>query len=219
MVDISALTQRLYEDESLTADLDDAEAQKLLTWAEAQIEPITRYYPEDTSAEEIFDTLREFVKRVSRVVGRRADLTPEEITAMLGKIATSAQTLNAGTIPLQAQASAENIQAAPPATAIDMLTSWVSLHAPKPSSDAMPNFTPQSAPIEAETPSQVDTVEPETPPQFAPVEQENIPLLDTRPTPPMLAPPEETPLLSGGDDSEDEPDLSSHEAPTKPHRY
>ncbi len=133
MVDIESVMARLYEDESLTTDLNDEEAQQLLQWAEAQLRQMVQTQTDEAAFDEIFGVLRQFIKRVNRVVGQRATLTPEEISEQLHKLAESARTLNAGAIPAQAlNASAQSLASAPTSSAmIDLLTSWVASHAPQ----------------------------------------------------------------------------------------
>ena len=110
MVDIESVMARLYEDEGLTTDLDDSEAQQLLKWAEAQVTQMAQTQTDDAVFDEIFGVLRQFVKRVNRVVGQRAELAPEELTEQLSKLADNARALNAGEMPAQAlDASAQSL--------------------------------------------------------------------------------------------------------------
>lgn len=61
--------ERLYESPSLRDDLNDAEAQTLLTWGEGQVERLARDYPDDFEQQARF--LRQVIKNINRFVGQR----------------------------------------------------------------------------------------------------------------------------------------------------
>ncbi len=62
--------ERLYESPSLRDDLNDEEAQVLLSWAEAQVERLAQHYSgEDFAQQARF--LRQITKNINRFVGQR----------------------------------------------------------------------------------------------------------------------------------------------------
>ncbi|MEO1164726.1 MAG: hypothetical protein AAFV98_13130 [Chloroflexota bacterium] len=61
--------ERLYESSSLTDDLNDAEAQVLLKWGEAQVERLAESYAEEFEQKARF--LRQLMKNINRFVGQR----------------------------------------------------------------------------------------------------------------------------------------------------
>lgn len=189
MVDIESVMARLYEDEGLTTDLDDSEAQQLLKWAEAQVTQMAQTQTDDAVFDEIFGVLRQFVKRVNRVVGQRAELAPEELTEQLSKLADNARALNAGEMPAQAlDASAQSLESATPSALIDILTSWVAPRAPQSDSPTSLLHSPALPPTLTAPPP--------------------APSLDAPPRYPMIAPPEPYDVLDEGtpdDDSTDTP--------------
>jgi len=177
MVDIESVMARLHEDEALTTDLNDAEAQQLLQWAEAQLKQMVQAQTDEAAFDEIFGVLRQFVKQVNRVVGQRAALSAEEVSEQLTKLAESARTLNAGEIPAQAlNASAQSLESVPnPSALIDLLTSWVAPRASQ--AHSQPASLLESPPVP--------------------------PALNAPPSHPMIASPESQDLLDSGASTDD----------------
>ncbi len=198
MVDIESVMARLYEDEGLTTDLDDSEAQQLLKWAEAQVAQMAETQTDEAVFDEIFGVLRQFVKRVNRVVGQRAELAPEELSEQLSKLAENARALNAGELPAQAlSASAQSLESTTPSALIDILTSWVAPRAPQSDNPTSLLHSPALPPT-VDAPATIPSLD--APPSF--------PSLDAPPFSPMIAPPESHDLLGDGvpdDDSTDRP--------------
>lgn len=92
-MDLETATSRLYEDASLTEDLIDEEAVKLLQWAETQLPDLVAKYPDETEFDEAFKALRTMVKGMNRFVGQRASMDDTEKQERLGKISAAAVAL------------------------------------------------------------------------------------------------------------------------------
>jgi len=66
---IASEQERLYESSSLRDDLNDAEAQVLLQWGQAQVERMAADYPDEFEQKCRF--LRQLIKNINRFVGQR----------------------------------------------------------------------------------------------------------------------------------------------------
>lgn len=69
-MELESAVERLYTDESLSADVDDATAQPLLKWAEAQLPAIIEKFG-DEGFEDAFITFKKLIKSVGRLIGER----------------------------------------------------------------------------------------------------------------------------------------------------
>lgn len=113
-MDLETATSRLYEDASLTEDLIDEEAKKLLQWAETQLPDLIVKYTDETAFDEAFKALKTMVKGMNRFVGQRASMDDTEKQERLGKIAATAVTLGfnptiaAGSAQVARQEQAQN---------------------------------------------------------------------------------------------------------------
>lgn len=94
-IDLENASIQLYEDISLTDELDDSEAQTLLKWGEQQLSKLAT---DEAQFEQNFKALRQMLKRINRMVGRRADLDDDDVKKSLGKFVESAQQLGYSTI-------------------------------------------------------------------------------------------------------------------------
>lgn len=86
MTDQATEIERLYEDESLTDELDDDSAQPLLAWAEGKIGTLE----EDDTLETRAKAIRQLIKRVNRLVGKRSYEADETIEALLQELVSFA---------------------------------------------------------------------------------------------------------------------------------
>jgi hypothetical protein len=128
MMDIETVTSRLYEDASLTEDLIDEEAKKLLQWAETQLPDLIAKYPDETAFDEAFKALRTMVKGMNRFVGQRASMDETEKQDRLGKIASAAVTL--GFNPTAAVGSAQVARHEQEQSNMDVLEDLLRLFSP-----------------------------------------------------------------------------------------
>lgn len=161
MVDLETATIQLYEDASLTEDLQDEEAKLLLKWGETQLKPLVEKYAADEATfEELFKNMRRFIKAVNRFVGRRQDAAPDEQQEMMAKVVEAAQGINPDFRThsvnsfTQAQSAQSNTQT------IESLLAWVSPETASPpapsTSSAMPP-APVSDTPDALLPSNTET--------------------------------------------------------------
>lgn len=140
MVDLKTAISYLYEDESLTGELDDAEAQTLLKWAEGRVGSLVDQFPDDEAYDSAFTPLRAMLKRVNKVVGQRNDMAPDEMVEMLGKIAETARSMGGQVDDAQVQSAAAGLAALPAADALQQLLTWASPAVPaeQPITDVQP---------------------------------------------------------------------------------
>jgi hypothetical protein len=82
-------TIALYESADLRGELIDEDAERLLQWASDEIVRIDAHAADDSAFEDEIAALHRVVKGVNRVIGKRADLTADEMSAALDKIADS----------------------------------------------------------------------------------------------------------------------------------
>lgn len=127
MVDLEAAVMHLYEDESLTAELNDPEATALLKWAEAQVERLVAQYPSEDEYDAHFTPLRAFIKRVNKVVGQRADMDGEEMLTMLTRMAETARAVGGQIDDAGIQAAAALLPSLDATAALNALLAWMAL--------------------------------------------------------------------------------------------
>ncbi|MFZ6026888.1 MAG: hypothetical protein ACOYYS_04155 [Chloroflexota bacterium] len=78
--------ERLLENENLTADLEDPEADWLLQWGVSQIPIVTDGVTDEAFAGEKISALATFIRRTGRTVVRRNRRTPEELADALREL-------------------------------------------------------------------------------------------------------------------------------------
>ncbi len=93
MVELETVVTQLYEDESLTDELVDADAAVLLKWGEAQLPQLIAQAPTETAFEESFGSLRRYIRQVNRFVGKRDAAAPQDLQEMLARLAEAALAL------------------------------------------------------------------------------------------------------------------------------
>ena len=118
--------EEILNDESLTDELNDDEADALIRWGLAQLEAVAAQLGlsaapapvEATNPGNLDDrayTVRQIMRSVNRLAARRADLTPDELSARLSRLAALGAQLKGGLPPqdMQPVASAPSPEAAP----------------------------------------------------------------------------------------------------------
>jgi hypothetical protein len=100
------LAEQILNDESLTEELDDDDANTLIDWGLAQVEAIAQRpaqvsFAVDANAPELAPEdqakhVRKLMKRVSRLVAQRAHLAHDELQARLAELAKSAEAEGTG---------------------------------------------------------------------------------------------------------------------------
>lgn len=89
-MELESAIERLYSDESLTSDVDDATAKPLLKWAEAQLPVIIAGHPDDSSFDAAFITFKKLIKSVARYIDGNATMDDVERAERTEKIQTFA---------------------------------------------------------------------------------------------------------------------------------
>lgn len=84
---VEAATIALYESADLRDNLVDDDADNLLKWAESEIARLDASSPDDEAFAAGVEALQRVIKGMNRFVGKWAQLTPDERTAALDKIA------------------------------------------------------------------------------------------------------------------------------------
>lgn len=91
-MELQSAVERLYTDESLAADVDDATAKPLLKWAEGLLPGVIAKYG-DAGFDDGFVTLKKLVKSVARLIDMRGEMDEGERNERLEKIQAFAQEL------------------------------------------------------------------------------------------------------------------------------
>lgn len=120
MVDVETAVTRLYEDESLTEDLYDPEASQLLRWAEGLVTQWAQQYARDDDFEARFKPLRAYIRRVSLLVGKRAELSDEKRQEVCTKLIENAQEMGVMVAQSQAQSLTDELEALEDSDAVQM---------------------------------------------------------------------------------------------------
>lgn len=201
MADAEGAVMRLYEDASLRGELRDTEAEKLLKWAETQTITLAQNTPDDTLFEQHFETLRQLIQEVNRVVGKRTMLSAEELQTRLNALMAQGQTLGAQAVGDQVQSLVEALPSLDDASALDRLTSVLA---------PAEGLSASSAPVEASFSAQAVPTEPA--PSQEPTPAEGNP--DETPLTLIGAPETPVGLLASGDETPVEAEPSAP-APAK----
>jgi hypothetical protein len=121
---------RLLENENLTADLEDAEADWLIQWGIAQIDIVTEGLTEETAADEKISALMSLMRRISRTVARKDRRTPAELAEGLCELETMYAQAFGQTqphSPADGEQAAARLQAISALEAIQFLVEWLAL--------------------------------------------------------------------------------------------
>ena len=86
-IDRQILIERLLENENLTGDLEDTEAEWLLKWGIRQVEPLIRACDGPETAGERVNELMAVMHKVNRIVADRIAYTPEQLADDLAMLA------------------------------------------------------------------------------------------------------------------------------------
>lgn len=141
-ISLEEAVTRLYENESLTDELDDQPAALLLQWAESQVSQLVTQYRDDDAFEEAFKALRLLVRSMTRYVARRADTPSDEQAAYVQKrIIERAQSMGFTTQAAELHSTGAWVQAQSTADPLDAVQAVIKLvegggsgsddHAPK----------------------------------------------------------------------------------------
>lgn len=118
--------QAIYEDPGLRDELQDAEAEKLLKWAEAELTRLDASGADDAAFDEKVSELRRLLKGMNRLVGRRDQIGAQASDDSLDKLAAHANALGYGLTPDQLAAFAREGAALDGISAVERLTALVS---------------------------------------------------------------------------------------------
>jgi hypothetical protein len=99
--------QMLYSDAGIREDLIDEEADVLLKWAEGEIRALAIHPQKQEPFPDAFGKLRKMVTQMSRYVGRRGNMSPQEQLDALGEIAALGKSLGYPVERPAAQAQAD----------------------------------------------------------------------------------------------------------------
>ncbi|HEX2620793.1 MAG TPA: hypothetical protein VHL11_11615 [Phototrophicaceae bacterium] len=153
-MDLESATTMLYEDESLTGELVDEEAQALMKWAESQLPALLAKHTDEAAFDQAFQELRSMVKGMNRLVGRRQELDDTEKQERLAKLTETSTSLGfrdvkdaatAFTAQSAAQVAAQQTAALSNLEALHDLIQWVAPTAPAALTTTAQNATSQTA--------------------------------------------------------------------------
>jgi hypothetical protein len=126
------VAEQLLEDSSLTGDLDDSEARRLIEWAlpiSKQLVEQTFNMTEAQAEAHLYPTLknlRRVMRRINKLVGSLASSTPDERVTLLEKIFEAAGEIPIleFTPPTVLESEAENLQGLAPNEALSKLIGY-----------------------------------------------------------------------------------------------
>lgn len=130
---IRQAAEQLLEDSSLTGDLDDAEASRLLEWGLDIARKLCQQTVDmdDAQAEAYLapalKNLRRAIRRINKLVGSSADNTPQEIAEKLGRILESASEVPALIVrpPEDIEDTARSAQSLPTGDALGKILTYL----------------------------------------------------------------------------------------------
>lgn len=118
------ILQRLYEDTGWREDLNDTEANQLLSWAESKLNQFDAQTATESDFEAKVENIQRVLRKINKFVGTRDSLTAEEQQSTLDEIATLSDVVGIQTSDLTPQTF--SAQAAPQnTTLLRSLTEWL----------------------------------------------------------------------------------------------
>ena len=84
-INMETIVTQLYEDISLTDELTDETAKRLLIWGRRQLETLAATTSDQETFDDKFKQLRRVIKSINRFTARRQEMTYEEQAEYLGK--------------------------------------------------------------------------------------------------------------------------------------
>ena len=148
--------QAIYEDPGLRDELQDAEAEKLLQWAETELTRLDTTGADDAAFDEKVSELRRLLKGMNRLVGRRDQIGAQASDDALDKLAAHANALGYALTPDQLAAFAAEGAALDGISAVERLTALVSQTETPAHSHTEPPIAAQVADTPAEAPAEVE---------------------------------------------------------------
>lgn len=146
--------QAIYEDPGLRDELQDAEAEKLLKWAEAELTRLDASGADDAAFDEKMSELRRLLKGMNRLVGRRDQIGAQASDDALDKLAANANALGYALTPDHLAAFAREGASLDGISAVERLTTLISqTEAPAQSHD-QPPVEAQAADASADAPAE-----------------------------------------------------------------
>lgn len=132
---VRRFAEQILSDESLTDELDDVPAQKLLHWGLKVSEQIVRQtgHLDDQMAEEFLYTptvtLRRLLRAINKLAGMTASLSPEEVAEQLGAILGYAAEIPAlaASAPDNPDTEARLIRMSPQGAALDRILNLLAI--------------------------------------------------------------------------------------------
>jgi hypothetical protein len=124
-MDIEQAAQRLYEDESLTDELDDDAAQELLKWAETMLSKLAETHSDDEAFDQVFTLLRGYTKRVNLLAGLSDSIEPEKQKMLLSQMFDAAAQMGYPIHTAQFTHFAQQSAPLSPLDTVHMMTGWL----------------------------------------------------------------------------------------------
>jgi hypothetical protein len=167
MSQLDRAKEALYGDTTVRDELADDEAEKLFAWAEARIADLVAKNLADDAFDAAWEELRKLLMRINRFVGRRINMSAEEQSDYLTRVADSASSaLDVTLTPEQTAAFQEKQADLDNAAAVEALTQMI-----LPPVEVAPSDTNEQA-----TPNE------QASPQTTPTEQAALPPPQPTPT-------------------------------------
>lgn len=121
---IQRAVESIYENESLTEELDDDAAEALLQWGEQQVRRLGEQMFDEAAFEQSVFFVRRLMSNMNYFVGQRENMDDEEARQMMAEIIHTAQTLS---YPLSTEAIDIHLATEPQGELYDQLQELLTL--------------------------------------------------------------------------------------------
>ena len=131
-MDEQIFIERILENESLTGDLEDEPATRLLQWGTRQVRPLVQDLDDEELAGAKVNTLMAVLRRLNRLAANGATTPAADLAADLRQLVElyaeafdRARTLSPADLETAAAEAAATLAALPPIPALDFLLDWL----------------------------------------------------------------------------------------------
>ena len=126
-MDTQRFIERMLETENLTDELEDAEAQRLLDWGIARLEPLLQGIEDVETAGDKVNALMALMRKLNRLAGSASGGDPQGLAGELARLDELARALYPDAAPLDPLAceqAALKLSTLEPGPALDYLLAW-----------------------------------------------------------------------------------------------
>jgi hypothetical protein len=146
MADLEQVLRALYEDPALREDMNDDEANALLTWAEAQLPTLVANAPDDAAFEERTQAFKTLLTAINRYIGLSSYAPSDETQAALNEALAAAPDAGLSLDP----AAGLSAQSAAPLSGVEAVNALTAALRPATPSADTPVISPDDDPQPAD---------------------------------------------------------------------